>query len=101
MKESEPLRAVRARMDANEAALRRLRAEREAIQRDLDAELVREQDRFAQAVMAKRDHGMTLAGIATAMDCSIGTVSRAIARWRQVEGLPRRPRKRTAVHRRS
>jgi DNA-directed RNA polymerase specialized sigma24 family protein len=90
MKESAALRAVRAKWDANEKALRALRTEREAIQRELDAELLREQDRFAQLVMAKRDLGMTLAEIAHVMDCSAGTVSRAIARWRQTEGLPRR-----------
>ena len=94
MKESAALRAVRARFDANERALRALRAERDAIQRELDAELLREQDRFAQAVMAKRDLGMTLAEIAHVMECSIGTVSRAIARWRHSEGLPRRGRRR-------
>jgi DNA-directed RNA polymerase specialized sigma24 family protein len=92
MKESAALRAVRARWDANENALGALRTEREAIQRELDAELLREQDRFAQAVMAKRDLGMTLAEIAAVMECSAGTVSRAIARWRRTEGLPRRGR---------
>ena len=92
MKESAALKAVRAKWDANEKALRALRAERAAIQRELDAELQREQDRIAQAVMAKRDLAMTLAEISDAMECSVGTVSRAIARWRQKEGLPRRGR---------
>jgi DNA-directed RNA polymerase specialized sigma24 family protein len=93
MRESAALRAVRAKWDAYEKALRTLRAEREAIQRELDAELLREQDRFAQAVMTKRDLGMTLSEIAHAMECSVGTVSRAIRRWRQKEGLPRRERR--------
>jgi DNA-directed RNA polymerase specialized sigma24 family protein len=90
MKESAALTAVRAKWNANEKALRALRAEREAIQRELDAELLREQDRIAEAVMARRDLGMTLAEIAQAMECSVGTVSRAIRRWRQTAGLPSR-----------
>jgi DNA-directed RNA polymerase specialized sigma24 family protein len=89
MKESDALRAMRAKVEANEAALRALKVEREQLQRELDAELRLEQDRFARAVMAKRELGMTLADIAHAMDCSVPTVSRAIARWRHIEGLPR------------
>jgi DNA-directed RNA polymerase specialized sigma24 family protein len=58
-----------------------LRSERGTLQRELDAELRREQDRFAEIVMAKRDLGMHLPEIADTMDCSVGTVSRAIARW--------------------
>jgi len=94
MWQSDALKALRARVEANEAALRALRSERDTLQRELDAELRREQDRFAQIVMAKRDLGMHLPEIADTMDCSVGTVSRAIARWRQMQGLPARPHRR-------
>src|ERR1051326_8017226 len=98
MRESDALRATRAKVEANEAALRALQIEREQLQRELDAELRREQDRFPRAVMEKRELAMTRADIAHAMDCSVPTVSRAIARWRYIEGLPRvaarRPRRR-------
>src|SRR5262249_10920429 len=93
MKESAPLRAVRSRLQAVEDGIQQLRKEREILQRQLDEELRREQDRFARAVIMKRDQGMTLAQIAEVMECSVGTVSRAIAHWRQVEGLPHVPQR--------